>query len=249
MSNALEINELSFSYNSHQVLENISVSIPASRMVGILGPNGAGKTTLMHIITGILKPTSGTVRIFGKNPADAGEMIGYVPQHSVYDIRFPILVEDVVLMGLLSRKKIGRRFSPQDYDAALKALQTVAMHEFSRHQIGELSGGQQQRVLLARALVSNPQLLILDEPLTGVDICLEFEIYELLKNLKQSMTILLISHDIGAVSQHVDTIMCLNKTLFAHDDKEKVLQKLDRIYGCPVDIIAHGVPHRVLKDH
>ncbi len=249
MSKAVHVENLWFFYGQESILENINLSVEENTFLGIIGPNGAGKTTLMRTILGLLKPTMGSVRVFDEDPHAVRERIGYMPQHSLYDVRFPITVIDVVLMGRLSRKRLLRRYTNEDTQAALKALETVGMREFTNRQIGTLSGGQRQRVLLARALTGDPGLLMLDEPLTGIDICLEFEFYELLDRLKKKMTIILISHDVGVVSHHVDKIACLNKRIFCHDDKETALKDLDRVYGCPVDIIAHGVPHRVLREH
>jgi zinc transport system ATP-binding protein len=249
LSAVVSIENLWFAYDKEIALQDINLRLEPATFLGIIGPNGAGKTTLIKIVLGLLKPTRGQVRVFDSLPTRNGERIGYVPQHSLQDMAFPITTLEVVLMGRLSGKKIGRSYTKEDVNAALRALETVEMLELKSKQISELSGGQKQRVLLARALSSNPGLLILDEPLSGIDICLEFAFYELLKKLKEKMAIILISHDIGVVSQHVDKIACLNKQLVYHDDKEEVLKNLERVYGCPVDIIAHGVPHRILKDH
>lgn len=249
MSEVIRIENLWFSYDKTVILEGINFLLRENTFVGLIGPNGAGKTTLMKIVLGLLKPARGTIRVFGSKPWEASERVGYVPQHSLHDVTFPITVFEIVLMSRLSNKRLLRRYASEDYEAASKALKTVEMYEFRNRQIGALSTGQRQRVLLARALASNPGLLILDEPLTGIDICLEFEFYELLKKLKEKMSILLISHDIGVMSSVVDEIACLNKRIFCHGDKEKALKNLDKVYGCPVDIIAHGVPHRVLREH
>lgn len=249
MNKIIELKNLCFTYEREIILEDINLSIPENTFLGIIGPNGAGKTTLIKIILGLLTPTTGTISVFGKSPLLCGEQIGYVPQHSFSDLSFPITVFEVVLMGRMSKKKLLHRYTKEDRQIALNALDIVGMKEFQNRQIKTLSGGQRQRVLLARALAGTPQLLILDEPLSGIDISLEFQFYELLKSLKEKMTIILISHDIGVMSQHVDNVVCLNKHLFCHDDKETALKNLDKIYGCPVDIIAHGTPHRVLKEH
>ncbi|MFH1380100.1 MAG: metal ABC transporter ATP-binding protein [bacterium] len=249
MNNCIEIKNLSFAYHKELILNDITVSIPQNTIIGLIGPNGAGKTTLAKIIIGLFKPTKGSIQVLGSSPQEARGQIGYAPQYFSHERDFPITVGDVVLMGRLSAKKLLHRFTKEDHAATHAALTQVNMSSYKDHNIAVLSGGQKQRVLLARALVCNPKLLILDEPLTGIDICLEFEFYELLKILKQTRTIILISHDIGVISQHVDNIICLNKTIFCHDDKETALKNLDKIYGCPVDIVAHGVPHRILKDH
>ena len=249
MQKTIEIKNLWFSYGSEIILEDISASFEENSLIGIIGPNGAGKTTLMRLILGTLLPTKGEISVLGKAPLQSGDSIGYVPQHSSYDLSFPITVLEVVLMGLLGKNKVFKRFSHTDIQNSLEMLKKVEMQQHQDKPISSLSGGQWQRTLMARALVGNPKLLILDEPLTGVDICLEFEFYELLKQLKENMTVMLVSHDVGVISRHVDKIACLNKKLFFHTDKEETLKNLDRIYGCPVDIIAHGAPHRVLGHH
>lgn len=249
MNNIIEIKNLYFLYKQATILENISLTIEHNSFVGIIGPNGGGKTTLVRIITGLINPTKGSVEVFGMKASLAGERIGYVPQHSFSDLSFPVTVYEVVLMGRLSKKKLCRWFNKEDRDAAEEALDVVGMTGFKHESIAALSGGQKQRVFLARAFAGDPQLLILDEPLAGIDICLEFEFYDHLKKLKQKMTIILISHDIGVMTQQVDRIICLNKHVFCHDTKEEALKNLDKVYGCPVDIIAHGAPHRVLKEH
>jgi len=249
MNDVVSINGLWFSYDKEIILQDINLRLQPSTFLGIIGPNGAGKTTLIKAILGLLKPTRGTVQVFGRAPLGAAERIGYIPQHSTQDAAFPITVLDVVLMGRLSAKKIGRPYTNEDAAEALRALATVEMAQFKNRPMAELSGGQQQRIFLARALASNPGLLILDEPLSNIDICLEFAFYELLKKLKEKMAVILISHDIGVVSHHVDKIACLNRQMVYHEDKEQALKSLEHVYGCPVDIIAHGVPHRILKDH
>lgn len=249
MSNIIEIKNLSFSFHDELILDDITLSIPYHTLIGIIGPNGAGKTTLAKIILGLLKPSKGTISILGRPARTAREQIGYAPQHFFYNKELPLTILDVVLMGRLSKDKLFHKYTQEDYNAADKALKTVNLSSFKNHNIGELSGGQKQRVFLARALVGTPQILILDEAMTGVDVCIEFELYELLKKLKEKMTIILITHDIGVMSRYVDTVICLNKKIFCHDSTEAALQNLDKVYGCPVDIVAHGTSHRVLKEH
>jgi len=155
----------------------------------------------------------------------------------------------VVLMGRYGRAGMVKRFSEDDKKAALQALQTVEMLGYKDKQIGKLSGGEQQRVLIARALVAEPKMLLLDEPTTGVDMPMQTEFYELLAGLKHSMSIVLVSHDISAVSIYVDKIACLNHQLYYHGSKEVGPEILEATYKCPVQMIAHGIPHRVLKEH
>lgn len=236
-------------YNGTPVLEEINLSIKEDDFLGIIGPNGGGKTTLLKVILGLVQPSHGKIRVLGHTPEEGREFVGYVPQRTVFDQDFPICVWDVVLMGRARKAGWFRWYSKQDKDAASHALKTVGMLDCRRKQIGELSGGQQQRVLIARALTSDPTILLLDEPTASIDEPMQMELYELLGELKRKMTIVLVSHDIGAVSAHVDKIACVNRRLFYHNSKEITREDLEAVYQCPVEMIAHGVPHRVLKEH
>jgi zinc transport system ATP-binding protein len=164
-------------------------------------------------------------------------------------MKFPITVWEVVLMGRLGRDKYFKKFAKEDMEIAEMSLKYVEMEKSKDKKIGELSGGERQRVFVARALASQPKILLLDEPMANVDSPREKEFYELLKKLKEKLTIILVSHDIGIISAYVDKIACLNRKIYYHDSKEILLQDLSAVYGCPVDIIAHGLPHRVLKEH
>jgi zinc transport system ATP-binding protein len=236
-------------YDDMAVLEDVNLSIKKDDFLGIIGPNGGGKTTLLKVILGLVKPSSGKVTVLGGTPQRNRRFIGYVAQNSLFDHDFPISVQDVVLMGRYGRVGLVKRFSSGDKKAALRALQTVEMLDHKDKQIGRLSGGEQQRVLIARALVAEPKMLLLDEPTTGVDMPMQTEFYELLARLKHSMSIVLVSHDISAVSIYVDKIACLNHQLYYHGSKEVGPEILEATYKCPVQMIAHGVPHRVLKEH
>ncbi len=231
------------------VLEDVNLSIKAHDFLGIIGPNGGGKTTLLKVILGLITPTRGRVTVFGLPPEMGRRFVGYVPQHSLFYSDFPVSVLDVVLMGRLGRLRPPRRYSETDMRIAYEALETVEMLEFKDRQIGKLSGGQQQRVFIARALVTQPKLLLLDEPMANVDSQMQKELYELFEELKKQMAIVLISHDISAVSIYVTKIACLNRKLYYHNTKEITREELESTYQCPVDIIAHGVPHRVLREH
>jgi zinc transport system ATP-binding protein len=236
-------------YDNAIVLEDVNLSIKQDDFLGIIGPNGGGKTTLLKVILGLVKPSSGRVTVLGSTPQRNRKFIGYVAQNSLFDRDFPISVQDVVLMGRYGRVGLVKRFSEADRKAASKALRTVEMLDYKDKQIGRLSGGEQQRVLIARALVAEPKMLLLDEPTTGVDMPMQTEFYELLARLKHSMSIVLVSHDISAVSIYVDKIACLNRQLYYHGAKEVGPEILEATYKCPVQMIAHGVPHRVLKEH
>ena len=244
---ALKLENIRVRYGRHDVLRDVSLDVEEGEFLGIIGPNGGGKTTLLKAILGIIKPTSGSVRVFGHPPSKAHHLIGYVPQYSNFDERFPISVWDVVLMGRLGR--LGRRpfFSREDKEIARDAMRKVGMDDFGKRQITKLSGGQQQRVLIARALAMEPRILLLDEPTASVDKRMETSIYELLKELNETTTMILVTHDIGVLSAHVKKIGCLNKYFIYHGTKELTGEMLEAAYQCPVDLIAHGIPHRVFQ--
>jgi len=236
-------------YDGVPALEGISLSIKQEDFLGVIGPNGGGKTTLLKVLLGLIKPSQGKVTVLGRLPTQARKFVGYVPQHSLFDHEFPISVWDVVLTGRCGQRGIFKRYSSEDRQLALQALETVEMLDFKDRQIGKLSGGEQQRVFIARALATEPKLLLLDEPTASVDAPMMTEFYELLERLKHRMAIVLVTHDISAVSIYVDKIACLNRRLFYHDSKEITAEELEAAYQCPIDLIAHGVPHRVLKEH
>ena len=236
-------------YDGVPVLEEINLSIEQDDFLGIIGPNGGGKTTLLKVILGLVKPRRGEVSVLGSTPERGRKSIGYVPQYNLFDRDFPVSVWDVVLMGRQGQTGLFRRYSEEDKRLAVQALQRVEMFGFKDRQMGRLSGGEQQRVFIARALVAEPKLLLLDEPTASVDATMRAEFYELLKELNKSMTIVLVSHDMSAVSIYVETIACLNRRLYYHGSKEIPTEDIEATYGCPVAMIAHGVPHRVLQEH
>ncbi len=231
------------------ILEGIDLSVYQNDFLGMIGPNGGGKTTLLKVILGLVRPSRGKVTVLGSTPERGRRFVGYVPQYSLFDRDFPVSVWDVVLMGRLGQAGRFRRYSEEDKKAALNVLETVEMLDFKGSQIGRLSGGQQQRVFIARALVSEPKLLLLDEPTASVDAPMMEEFYELLNRLKKRMAIVLVTHDLSAVSIYVDTVGCLNRKLYYHHSKEISAEDLEAAYQCPIELIAHGVPHRVLSDH
>ncbi len=237
-------------YDSVPILEEVSLQVERGDFLGIIGPNGGGKTTLLRIILGLVKPDRGKVRVLGKSPERSREDIGYVPQQNLFDREFPISVRDVVLMGRYGRAGPLRRYSETDRSKALATLETVGMLNHKNRQIGTLSGGEQQRVFIARALVSEPKLLLLDEPTASIDPTMQTDFYELLEKLSQRMAVIMVSHDVGAISIFVKKIACLNHQLFYHGSKEIEPEILEATYNCPVQLIAHGdVPHRVLREH
>jgi ABC-type Mn/Zn transport systems, ATPase component len=236
-------------YDGVPALEAVSLSLKQEDFMGIIGPNGGGKTTLLKVILGLIKPSQGRVSVLGHPPERAMKFVGYVPQYSLFDHEFPINVWDVVLMGCCGQRGIFKRYSSEDKRLVLQALETVEMLDFKDRQIGKLSGGEQQRAFIARALAAEPKLLLLDEPTASVDTPMQTGFYELLERLKQRMAIVLVSHDIGAISIYVDKIACLNHQLFYHNSKELTAEELEATYKCPIELIAHGVPHRVLREH
>jgi zinc transport system ATP-binding protein len=249
MENVIDLKDVWVSYDNVRVLESVNLAVKDKDFLAIIGPNGGGKSTLLKVILGLIKPDKGSVTLLGGKPVKTRKDVGYVPQYHSSNLDFPVTVWDVVLMGRLSHKGPLQRYNDEDRNAALEALKTVGMLDFKDRQIGELSGGQKQRVFIARSLVTKPKLLILDEPSTGIDSRMQKEFYELLNKLKSQIAIVMVTHDISAVSVYVDKIGCLNRKFHYHDDKEISPHDLEVSYQCPVELIAHGVPHRVLKEH
>lgn len=243
----VDLKNVCFYYGQTPVLENISLSVKQNDFLAIIGPNGGGKTTLLKIILGLLKPDSGTIKIFGSSPEEGRKSIGYLPQYTHFDPDFPINVFDVVIMGRY--KGMLKKYSQDDRKSAADALKTVEMFKHRNRHISMLSTGQLQRVLIARAIVKEPELLLLDEPMASLDPEMQISIYELLLELNKKMAVVFVTHDIGAISVYVEKIACLNRKLFYHGPKEGSLGKLEEAYRCPVEILAHGVPHRVLGRH
>lgn len=248
---AAELSNVHLALRGVPVLEDVSLRIGPHDYIAILGPNGGGKTTLLKLILGLLAPDAGEVRVFGEPPRRARGRVGYVPQHVRFDLDFPIRVLDVVSMGRLGATRFGPigRLGPDDRAAAQRALARVEMEPFAGRPIGALSGGQLQRVLLARALAQQPKLLLLDEPTASLDERIGTSVWELLEELSAEMAVVVVSHDIGAISRYVRGVACLNRRLHAHPSQELTGEILEAAYGCPVDLLAHGHPHRVLPDH
>lgn len=245
----VRLEDVSAHYDGVPVLEGVNLSIYQDDFLGIIGPNGGGKTTLLKVILGLVEPGRGRVSVFGDTPEKGRKHIGYVSQHSLFDRNFPASVWDVVMMGRLGKTGPFRNYTKQDREATLRALEAMEILDHRDQQIGKLSGGQQQRAFIARALVTEPELLLLDEPTASVDTPLQTDFYELLGKLKERMAIVLVSHDISTISIYVDKIACLNRELYYHSSKELAAEDLEAAYRCPVEMIAHGVPHRVLKEH
>ncbi|MGE0078518.1 MAG: metal ABC transporter ATP-binding protein [Bacteroidales bacterium] len=242
----LKVSDVTVGYGKEVILRNVSLDISENDFIGIIGPNGGGKTTFLKLLIGQLKPFAGKVNYYTNG---GGSLFGYLPQAGQIDKNFPITVMEVVLSGLLANEGLFGRYGRKHKKSAIEYMQIAGIEHLKSKSIGELSGGQLQRVLLCRALISNPKLLILDEPNTYVDNKFEGELYELLRKLNERMAIVMVSHDIGTITSYVKSIACINGSLFYHKSNQISTQQL-AAYNCPIQIIAHGpVPHTVLLEH
>jgi zinc transport system ATP-binding protein len=251
----VEIKNVDFAYNGESVLRNVSLTINQNDFIAMIGPNGGGKTTLLKLMLGLLKPDKGDIRILGRSTQKSSSFIGYVPQDVHLNQTFPITAIDIVLMGKLDPKKRWVKRSVSNRQEAMSALKRLEMAKHAEKKIGELSGGQRQRVFIARALVTQPKLLLLDEPTASIDTKGQADFYRLLKELNAEIAILVVSHDLLVVSRYVKSVACVNRELHYHNQAEITGDMLETMYPCtdeevcPVELVAHGLPHRVLKDH
>lgn len=247
---AVHIDNLSVYYGQTPAIAGVCLDVSDGEYLGIIGPNGGGKSTLLKAILGLVPATAGTVRVYGRQPGKSRDAVGYVPQFAALDRRFPITVLEVVLTG---RLKPGLaplfRYTARDRERAHELLKKVGMDGLAERRISGLSGGELQKMLIARALAVDPRLLLLDEPTASVDAASRDQIYALLADLNRDRTIILVTHDLLAVSSQVHSLACLNGQLVYHGEPELTEHIVNSLYGCPVDLIAHGVPHRVLKEH
>lgn len=238
----VEFDDVSFSYGTVPVLEHVSLSIERAEFFGLIGPNAGGKSTLLKLMLGLLRADHGAVRLFGEEPVSARRRVGYVPQHPTFSRRFPISVLEVVLLGL--NAELGG-FRARDRKKAMDALGAAEIAEIAARPINSLSGGQLQRVLIARALVCEPELLILDEPTANVDLRAEEDIFALLRQYSAHMTIVVVSHDVAFISGYVGRVGCLNRTLVCHETADISGKTIEELYGAPVKMIHHShPPHR-----
>ena len=249
MGKILELSSISAGYDSDIILSNVNLQVFEQDFIGVIGPNGGGKTTLLRVILGLIKPFSGTIKYFDNGIVQNKLTIGYLPQINSFDARFPISVIDVVVSGLMSKRKLLFPYQKSDYQKAEDLLELTGIKHLKNKPIGELSGGQKQRVFLCRAIISSPSVLILDEPDSYVDSNFEHELYEILADLNKTMAIILVSHDVGIISSLVKTIACVNRNLHYHPSN-KITDEILKGYNCPIELITHGkVPHRVLPTH
>jgi len=256
MENSIvQIKDVWFAYNAKTVLQDVSLDIQPGDFIAMIGPNGGGKTTLLKLMLGLLRPDQGSIKVLGGPTEKASHHIGYVPQDVHINRSFPITAIDVVLMGKLRPDRRWGFSSAQDRREALDALERMEIAACANSKIDALSGGQRQRVFIARALVSQPKILLLDEPTASIDARGQAEFYRLLKTLNKDITILVVSHDLVAISTHVKSVACVNKRLHYHNQAEITGEMLEEMYPCieeevcPVELVAHGLPHRVLKHH
>ncbi|NMC46306.1 MAG: metal ABC transporter ATP-binding protein [Chloroflexi bacterium] len=245
----IQIQGLWAGYDSQPVLEDINLEVSQGDFIGLIGPNGGGKTTLLRTLIGLIEPMKGQISVMGSDAKKGRCHIGYVPQQVAFDREFPISVWDVVKMGRLGCRGTLKKVRREDEEIINNSLHQVEIADLAARSIGDLSVGQRQRVYIARALATIPQILLLDEPTASVDPQASANIYELLHKLNDTMTIIMVSHNMDAVSSHVKSIGCINRRLYYHGTKEITEEMVDAIYNCPIDLIAHGVPHRVLAPH
>jgi len=217
----IEIQNLSFAYEKDTVLEHINLTVDERDFLAIIGPNGGGKSTLLKLILGINTTKQGNIKVLGKAPKESLRQIGYVPQNTNVNTDFPIKVIEVVMMGHVDGKRPLFGYGTDEIACAMGALTQVGMVDFANTKIGSLSGGQRQRVMIARALCAHPQILILDEPTSSIDIKGQREIYELLKVLNEHITVIIVSHDISVILEYANKAAHINKTLSYHDISDK----------------------------
>ncbi len=237
MKRVIKVENVSFSYGRERVIEHAHFHIEEGSFASFIGPNGGGKTTLAKLILGILQPQEGHISIFGMPAKEGRKLVGYVPQYSHYDAEFPISVHDIVLMGRLE-KPLGF-YSRKDREVADRIIREVDILELKNKPFSVLSGGQKQRVLIARALAANPEILILDEPTANIDPTAEHRLYSLLTSLNETMTIILISHDLEFVSEHVEKVICIDRQVYIHPTGELDHCKTNRYLGRQILMVNH----------
>lgn len=242
----VEIKNVSFAYSGQPVLQDVSLDIQLGDFIALIGPNGGGKTTLLKLILGLLKPNKGTIKVMGEATQKASHHIGYVPQNVNINQNFPITAMDVVMMGKLEPGRRWKRPTASDREDAMAAIDRMEMAPLASRRIAELSGGQRQRIFIARALVTKPQLLLLDEPTASIDTKGQTDFYKLLKELNKDITILVVSHDLLVISTYAKSMACMNRRLHYHNHNEITGDMLKSMYACtveeicPVELLSQG---------
>jgi len=239
MNSVIEIENVSFSYAATTVVDNVSLDVMEEEFIGLIGPNAGGKTTLVKLILGLLKPDRGTIRVLGQSPENARTRIGYVPQHPMFNRAFPITVQDTVMMGSINSGNLFGSYRPEQRQTGAGVMEILDLLSIANQPLASLSGGQLQRVWIARALCSQPEILVLDEPTASIDIQAEEDIFALLKQYNSNITILVVSHDIAFISSYVNRVACLNRTLICHDVESIDGKTVEELYGGHVSMIHH----------
>ena len=241
----LALRDVVFAYDDEPILDHVTLEVGRRDFLAIIGPNGGGKTTLLKVMLGLLPPRSGCVeRLDGRSRA-----LGYVPQFATFDRDFPLRVREVVAMGRLGLRGPLRRYTSADRMAVAMALARMGLAPIAELPVGQLSGGQLQRTLIARALVGEPEVLLLDEPLASVDAEFREVLVDTLRELHETLPIVVVTHDLTPFAGVVRQIACMNRRLHYHPEGRLTPEMLEEVYGCPVELITHGVPHRVLGQH
>ena len=244
----ISLRNVGVAYEGHAALEGVNLDIYEDDFIGIIGPNGGGKSSLVKAIMGAVEH-NGEIEISDILRKGNHYKIGYMPQVSQFDMRFPISIEEVVLSGLQTEKGFFGRYTAKDKELAHKTLEKMGIAELASRPIGEVSGGEMQRALLCRAIISEPKLLILDEPTNFVDNSFEREFYTMVQELSHNMAVMIVSHDLGTITSVVKSIVCVNRTAHRHDSNILTEEQL-RNYNCPIQIVSHGhIPHTVLEHH
>lgn len=245
---ALHFTDVHFAYEQEAVLHDINVCIPSGSFVAVVGPNGGGKTTFVKLVLGLLKPQRGTVNVLGCAPHEARKRIGYVPQYVSFDAEFPVSVMDVVLMGRSDRHWFGS-YRKSDRAKALDSLKRVGLEHLSRRPLSQLSGGERQRVLIAQALATEPNLLLLDEPTANVDARVEQDIYRLLHELNTHITIIVVSHNLSVVTRHASHLVCVNRALSLSCMGDCSEGELNAMYRGDMALLNHNLNCHVVDQH
>jgi zinc transport system ATP-binding protein len=241
----LALHDVVFAYDDEPILDHVTLEVGRRDFLAVIGPNGGGKTTLLKVMLGLLAPRSGRV----ERHSTRSRALGYVPQFATFDRDFPLRVREVVAMGRLRLRGPLRRYTSADRIAVAAALARMGLAPIAEHPVGQLSGGQLQRTLIARALVGEPELLLLDEPLASVDAEFREVLVDTLRELHASLPIVVVTHDLTPFAGVVRQIACMNRRLHYHPEGRLTPEMLEEVYGCPVELITHGVPHRVLEHH